>query len=313
MQVMLDWDLLRYFVALHRAGSMTAAARALGVDQTTVGRRIASLEERVGAQLFRRTLSGHVPTAAADEILETALRAESAMEEVERRIAGHDARLEGVVRVTITDTMTTPVLQSIAGFRATHPRVEIDLLVTNQRMDLARGEADLAIRMARPREPRVVARRAGELAVALYASPTYLKRRRAVRPGQLDGHDVLQWGSSIPIARDPWVLASTAGGTVTMRANSALALAAAAVADLGVAVLPCLIGDAEPRLIRIGAAHAASDIWLAMHHDLRENARVRAVFDYLATALTSLSPRQERTPSPTRRRDRAPAPPPSRA
>jgi DNA-binding transcriptional LysR family regulator len=306
MQVMLDWDLLRYFVALHRAGSMTAAARALGVDQTTVGRRIAALEERVGAQLFRRTLSGHVPTAAADEILETALRAEAAIEDVERRLAGHDTRLEGVVRVTITDTMTTVVLQSIAGFRASHPRVQIDLLVTNQRMDLSRGEADLAIRMARPREPRVVARRAGELAVALYASATYLKRRRVVRPGQLEGHDLLSWASSIPIARDPWVAETTAGATVAMRANSALALTQAAVADLGIAVLPCLIGDAEPRLIRIGAPHPSSDIWLAMHHDLRDNARVRAVFDYLATALTNLSPAQ--APLPGRRRERSPAP-----
>jgi DNA-binding transcriptional LysR family regulator len=136
---MLDWDLLRFFVALHRSGSMTAAARALGVDQTTVGRRIATLEERVGTQLFRRTLSGHVPTAAADEILETALRAEAAVDDIERRLTGHDARLEGKVRVTITDTMTTPVMQSIAAFHATHPRVEIDLLVTNRRMDLARG------------------------------------------------------------------------------------------------------------------------------------------------------------------------------
>jgi DNA-binding transcriptional LysR family regulator len=287
---MLDWDLLRFFMALSRCGSMTAAARQLRVDQTTVGRRIAALEEQLGAQLFRRTASGHEPTQAAQDILATVARAEGAISDVERRLSGRDARLEGRVRISVTDAMATPILQSLAAFRATHPRVQIDLLVTNQRLDLGRGEADLAIRMSRPREPQVIARRVKghALKLALYASAAYLKRRPTVRPGRLDGHDVLFFAPEIRLAREPGVLAAVKGGQVVMRTNSLLSLTHAAAADLGVAVLPCFVGDAESRLVRIGRLPLTGEAWLVMHRDLRDNARVRAVFDFLAGVLDRL-------------------------
>jgi DNA-binding transcriptional LysR family regulator len=285
MQLMIDWDLLRYLLVVHRAGSMAAAARHLRVDQTTVGRRVATLERQLGVQLFRRTRAGYAPTAAAAEIAECLTGAEASIEQAYLRLAGRDARLEGRVRITTTDLMATPVLQSLRDFRAAQPRVEIELIVDNRRLDLGKGEADLAVRMARPREPRLIGRRLGPMRLGVFASATYLRNRPAVRPGQLDGHDVLAFALEMGIARDPWVVGALRGGVVVVRSNSVLSLTRAAAADLGVAVLPCVAAEVEPSLVRVGAPHQAGEIWLALHRDLRATARVRAVFEHLQRSL----------------------------
>jgi DNA-binding transcriptional LysR family regulator len=285
-----DWDLMRFFLAVCRSGSMTAAAKLLGVDQTTVSRRIAALEQTAGTRLLERTPRGYEPTDAGRTIAAHAAAADEALLAAERHWTGRDERLEGRVCVTATETLSTRLLQALAGFRSTHPAVDLDLVVTTRTLNLARREADIALRMARPREEQLVARHVADVALALYASQPYLRTRGAPKPGHLDGHDVLFFSGDFAIANDDRLLVAIRGGRTVLRTNGTLSLTAAAVAGLGVAVLPCVLGDAEPALIRLGAPLSHVDAWLVAHRDVKKAKRIRAVYDYLGAFFRDLRP-----------------------
>jgi DNA-binding transcriptional LysR family regulator len=291
---MIDWDLLRDFLALRRAGSLAGAARLLRVDQTTVGRRLHALERQVGVKLFRRTRRGYEIMPAGEEILSDLEGVESAFSSIERRLFGRDERLEGRVRVTSTETMSVPILRALATFRARHPHVVIDYLTTNRNLSLAHGETDVAIRVGRPKEQTLVGRRLGHVGVAMYAAEGYLRRCGTPAVGRLAHHDLLWFGEELgAVNRDRRLRAMTAGGTVVFRTNAMVQLTSAAVAGLGVAVLPCVLADAEPTLRRIGKVLLQTEMWIVTHRDVRDNARVRAVRDHLYEAFRELRPALE--------------------
>ena len=287
LQPMPDWGDLRHFLAVARDGSLAAAARSLGVDATTVGRRLVALEESLGARLFDRTPGGLVLTAAGRSIRSAVEEMEAGALAVERRAGGEDARLEGVVRITLTEAFAVDVvLPGFGPFRERHPGIEVRFLTDYGSLDLARREADIAIRLTRPQDDTLVARKVGEIAIAPYASEAYLERHGP--PDLANGwatHDVIGYAEAAvkwPEAR--WLAASAPEARVAVRCNSLLSVVAATRAGLGVGVMPCLCGDREPELRRVAPLLTTlrRDIWLVVHPDLQHNARVRATLHFLA-------------------------------
>jgi len=281
-----EWSDYRFFLAIARTGSLSAAARALGVDQSTVGRRLAALEHAVGARLFDRTPEGYVATADGDSVRAEVEALERGFLAVERRLAGGDARLDGIVRVATTQTFASVFLiPKLAALRARHPDLAIELVASNQPVDLARREADLAVRIgAAPKQPNLVVRRLGVARFAQYAAASYLASRGTPRSGTgLRGHDVVGYGGDLATAPLGRMLDEHAAhARVVFRANTIEAVHAAVASGLGIGVLPSFF-ETERRLKRVGAAAlGSSPVWSVVHADLVRNARVRAVQRFIA-------------------------------
>ncbi|WP_158501822.1 LysR family transcriptional regulator [Vitiosangium sp. GDMCC 1.1324] len=281
-----DWNDLRYFLAIAREGTLAAAARSLGVDASTVGRRLAALEEELDSKLFDRMPTGLTLTDAGRGIRSAVEEMEAGALAVERRASGEDARLEGLVRITLTEAFAVDiVLPRFAPFRERHPGIEVRFLTDYGALDLTRREADIAIRLTRPQDGTLVARKVGEIAIAPYASEAYLERRGLPDPARgYAGHDVIGYtGAAAKWPEARWVAEAAPGACVAVRCNSLLSVVAATAAGMGVGVLPCLRGDQEPGLRRVAplVASLRRDIWLVVHPDLQHNARVRATLHFL--------------------------------
>jgi DNA-binding transcriptional LysR family regulator len=283
-----SWDDLRVVLAVSRAGSLSGAARALRLSHPTVFRRVRQIEARLGVRLFDRARDGYALTPAGEEMAALAGRLAGEVEALERRLAGRDLRPSGTVRVTTTDTLLFgPLGPLLAGFRAAHPEITLDIAAANAMFALSRREADVAIRPSREAPESLVGRRIAGVAAAIYcaagtAAPADLGAVDWVVPD-----DSL---SSLPLAR--WLAEQRYDRRVALRANSLLALRDAARAGLGLALLPCYVGDPEPGLARVGAPIAAleSALWLLTHPDLRRVARIRAVMDGMGELLQKLRP-----------------------
>jgi DNA-binding transcriptional LysR family regulator len=279
----MEWDELRYVLAVADAGSLAGAARALGVNHTTVLRRVGAFEKRLGLRLFERLPTGYVPTAGGEELIATARRIDETVVALERRLAGQDLRLAGPLRVTTTDTLMASLLPEIlAEFHAAHPGIRIEVALSNQMLDLSRRDADVAIRPANDPPESLVGRRVGRIAFAVYGSRAYLKRRRR----DLAAHSWVAPDDSLAgTSVAAWMRKALPSVTVTLRADSLLGLMRAAQAGLGLAALPCYLGDGAG-LARVQGPVAAMDtsLWILTHDDLRHTARVRAFMDFAALA-----------------------------
>jgi DNA-binding transcriptional LysR family regulator len=281
----MDWDDFRVLLAIARERTLSGAARRLGVDQSTIGRRLATLEQAANARLFDRTPEGYVLTVAGEAVLPSIEEIEGAAIAVERRLVGHDLRLEGRVRVALSDSFAVWfVLPRLHALYAQHPGVHVELVTGNQPVDLARREADISVRMAKPEQPNLIARRIGRAAWALYASERYLEARGVpdVEAG-LPGHDVIGFETELRrTAGAGWLRDHGEHARVAFSTNSLLTLAAAVETGLGVSPLPCLYGDVQPGLRRLpGGIIGHHEIWLVVHPDVRPSARVRLVMAYL--------------------------------
>lgn len=291
MQPSLEWNDLRYFLAVAREGNLVRAAAHLKIDPTTVGRRVSALEERIGARLFDRTPEGWLATPAGLRLRPSAERMEDAAAAAEREIAGSDARPEGVVVLTATEMLATRFLAPhLDRFAERHPGVELHLICTNRVLNLGRREADVSLRLARPREDNVVGKRLTRIALALYASPRYLEERGRPDDAErsLRGHRVLLFSESRAFEQENrWMLGRLDGGRVVMRSDSVSSVMSAAVHGLGIALLPRVAGDSEPALERIPTRTAPDEreVWQSVHRDLVRNARVRAVTEFVARVL----------------------------
>lgn len=283
----LDWNDLRFLLAVADEGSLSAAARALQVNHSTVLRRVGKFEQQLDVRLFERLPNGYALTAAGEALAHSARQIQETVDAVERRIVGQDLRLSGSVRVATTDTLALRVLPAIiAAFHAQHPQVQVQLLSGNDQADLNRRDADLAVRPTDTPPESLLGRRLCRLAYAIYAAPSYLKER----------------GARVPLSKHTWIMPDDSMGStvvgrymareqpsvaVAFRANSLASLAAAAAAGLGLSVLPCYLGDSTPGLTRIRSplSEAGTDLWLLTHADLRKTARVRALLEFLTEAL----------------------------
>ncbi|WP_165982267.1 LysR family transcriptional regulator [Dankookia rubra] len=273
-----DWDRLRVVLALHRGGTLSAAARALGVDHTTIARRLDGFERDLGAPLFERGPEGFAATPLGEEVLAPAERMEEEVTGLLRRLDGAAAAgLTGPVRLTTTPTLAASLFApALGGLLGAYPGLRLELVGDDRSLDLSRREADLAVRLSRPDLPGLVARRLGEIAFACYAA--------ASDPRPFEAQSFLAYeepagGTSL----QRYLVDLVPPERMALRSNTMQALLAAARARLGCAVLPCLTGEGDPALRRVPAPRAmpAMPLWLLYHEDLRRSPRVRAAVAFV--------------------------------
>jgi DNA-binding transcriptional LysR family regulator len=283
------WDDLRVVLAIARAGSLNGAAASLRTSHATLFRRINRIERSLGVRLFDRGHDGYTPTPAGVEMAVAAQRIEAEIDALGRRIVGQDLRASGIVRVTTTDTLLYGLLTPcFAQFRRSHPGIRLDVTADNALLDLGRRDADVAIRPSPDPPQSLVGRKVADYAVAIYA-------HRGSRAADRSLADV-DWVtpdaslSQLRIAR--WLDARGYSGRSVYRANSFVAMLDAVKSGIGVALMPCYLGDREPQVQRVGEpiAELRGELWLLTHPDLRRTARVRAFVDFTTTALLSMKP-----------------------
>ncbi|MBK8185517.1 MAG: LysR family transcriptional regulator [Candidatus Competibacteraceae bacterium] len=280
---MIEWDDYRYFLAVEQAGSVLAAARRLGVNHTTVLRRIASLEKRLGVRLFERLRTGYTPTATGEELREVIARLQQTLLAAEHRLSGKDLQLSGVVRIATTDTLSTGLLlPHLAAFWQRHPRIQLQIIGSNQLVNLTRRDADVAIRATNQPPDNLLGRKIGVARSAIYAAPRYLEAR---------GYDLTSnrhhWiGLDETLAHLPeyrWLERRVAPERIALRLSNLLHKIEVVKAGHGIAPLLCFLAERAPGLIRLTEPEPLfdTDIWLLGHPDLRQVARVRAVMAFI--------------------------------
>jgi DNA-binding transcriptional LysR family regulator len=300
----LDWNDLRYVLAVSRAGTLAAAARSLGVQHSTVGRRLVAIEAALGTPLFTRTPDGFVATDAGSAVVPLAEAAERAVAAIEREAAAVSGRVEGVVRLTASEAFSGFLVRRLGALHARHPGLVVELLTGNRSFDLARGEADIALRIAATDQGDLICKRIGDAGWSLYAATSYAARRGIpASPEALAGHEVI--GFDETLANVPgalWLARHGAGAEIVLRGNSIMAVLNAAIVGLGIAVIPCFLGAAEPTLVRLTPKIVGSrEIWLVFHPDVARIARVRAVIDFVTETIQSeaITLRGEKAPAET--------------
>lgn len=285
----MNWNDLHYALSVARNGSLLRAAKELGVTHTTVGRRIDALEQSLGAKLFHRARSGMMLTAEGHVLLPELTRVDDTIQSIQRTTSFAMAPLAGTVRVTSGESFASCYLAPrLASFAAKHRGLTVELIAGGQVLDLARREADIAIRMFRSEHKTLVVRRLGTLGYGLYAHPKYLRRAPIRKPADFKKAAMLssEGGARVPEAE--WVRALSGGAAPRLVSNLSMGLAEAARSGLGIAVLPRYMGDADRTLTRVPAPDAPSEsIWLTVHEDARHSPRVRAVMDYLIACVKS--------------------------
>ena len=281
----MNWDDLRYVVTLSSSGSLAKAARVLGVDHTTVGRRVDAAERALGVRLFTRTPAGYVPTADAERLLAPMRQVEEAVLAVERGATAHSDALEGVVRVTSPETFGVSWLSPrLAKFGLRHPGLEVQLVPAGEVLDLGRRQAEVAVRFFRSKQAGLAVRRAGEVSYGLYASHEYLARRPLRQATELHQHRLLT-GPPGDLEMT-WLEKLNPSAQPAFTSTLSLALLEAAKSSAGVAVLPRYLGDAQPSLQHLPMPDAPSEtLWLTVHRDLRQTPRIRALLDFLVKEL----------------------------
>ena len=292
----INWDNLAYFLATARAGTLVAAADELGVNHSTVYRRISSLESELDVRLFDRSQQGYELTQTGEELLDHVLAIEKQLHTIGRKIAGRDQALRGTVRLTTVDDLAVTVLPPILdAFHEANPAVTVDLEVQTDFADLARMETDVAIRFGKPPdEPRVVGRRIASAPTFLYGSRRYLEERGRPRsPADLAAHDIVRGTARFSrLGSERLLEQHVPPENVTLRANSMLVRHAAVRAGLGLGYLPYFIAEDDDELEHLGIeVDETANIWMLLHADVRRNARVRAFADFVYERLVAMRPR----------------------
>ncbi len=283
----MNWDDLRLFLAVARSGSISSGARQLGLQHSTVSRRMRRFEQDIGARLFDKVPTGYELTAAGGHLLEAAERMEREVLAVDGSLAGSDHQPSGPLRVTAIDNMATTVLMPMfVGFSRAFPEVTLHLMVSNSDLSLAQREADVAIRMTNTPPETLVGRRAATVSSAVYGSPSYLAALRA-------SGEQPQWlGVDCCVFHRSWTRQVCGEQTPQLVVDDTLLTQAALREGMGVSILPCFMGDADPGLARFSDPRPEWDLglWILLHPDLKRTARVLAFRDYMTEAITAKQP-----------------------
>jgi DNA-binding transcriptional LysR family regulator len=285
---MFDWNDVRCLLAVHRTGTLTRAARTLEVNQSTISRRLVALEDKLGARLVQHEADRYVLTELGHSLLARMEQMEEAAFAVERAAEGREAHLSGSVRMTAPDAFGSRFLpQLLAEFHQAYPEIDIQLVAENRTLNLFRREAELALRMLRPVQRELLVRRVGDVGNAVYASPAYLKRRGMPGTGFRD-HDFIAFDETFqPGASMRWFDQHASQARKVLSCNSTHVMHSAALAGIGLAILPCYLADKEPGLTRVltPSRVVSQALYLVLHQDLRKTARVRALAEFLTAAL----------------------------
>ncbi|BDG10561.1 LysR family transcriptional regulator [Anaeromyxobacter paludicola] len=278
----LDWGNLRFFLELTRTGSHARAAQRLGVDRNTVARRVAALEAELGLPLFERGPQGWCCTAAGQDLAELASRVEEDVLALARHAEARDRSPSGTVRLTTAFHLSAYLLvPGLPALRERHPGLVVEVVADQRTFDLTRREADLALRMGRPRDAGLVTRKLSDVGYRLYAA----RGSPAGRRGTVDFAQDPFVGFEDSLASTPqerWLGRVAPERQVVFRCNSTASLVAAARIGVGVAVLPRFVAELEPGLVRLeGPQPPDHELWLLVHGDLRRTPRVRAVIEWV--------------------------------
>jgi DNA-binding transcriptional LysR family regulator len=286
------WELYRTFLGVLTEGSLSGAARALGIAQPTVGRHIATLERQLGVALFTRSQTGLLPTEAAMSLRGHAESMHSAAAALERSAGSQDGRglVKGVVRITCSDVIGVEVLPPLmAQLRELHPDLKIELVLTDRVQDLLHREADIAVRMVRPKQEQLVARRIGRIEAGLHARRDYLERQGTPRDlSQLANHSTIGYDRVTAYVRQAEKsLKGLRRDLFSVRCDSNLAQLALIRAGAGIGMCQLPLARRDPALVRVlpKIVSLPLETWVTMHEDLRASPRCRVTFDALVEGL----------------------------
>lgn len=280
----MDWNDLRYFLAVARTGSLTLASSNLGASQSTVSRRIAELEKSIGASLFRRHQTGYFLTDTGQEVLRHAELVEDSVMALERAAAGLDRSPVGTVRLATSDNLATDlVIPALPAFKERYPGICLEILTSTATAELERREADIALRVVRPLRGNLKIRRVGHMTYSVYGSRDYVERHPAQSGEPLGGRYAIAWDAShahLPAAT--WLAREHPGCRIAMITTSLATQIAAVRAGLGLAVIPDFLTVNEDFVRVIPPERMFSaEVWLVTHADLAASARIRALADFL--------------------------------
>ncbi len=289
----MEWDNLRFFLAVARTGSLTAASEKLRTSTSTVSRRIEVLEEALNIKLFSHHQTGYQLTDEGKALYHNAEKVEDAMLSLEQDAMAQHTDYSGVVRVATAENIANKfITPALPEFLSRYPDIVLEIVPGIRSMNLTKREADVAIRMVRPDQGNVVVRKLGVLGYALYGSYDYFEKRSASVGDSLDNFQQDRFivfseeFSDLPAAQ--WMESTLAGRPPALIISSVYGQCIAAKSGLGLALLPCILGDVEPSLKRLNLPDPIEQsIWLVMHQNLRNSTRVRVVADFLTDVVHS--------------------------
>jgi DNA-binding transcriptional LysR family regulator len=286
----ISWELYRSFLGVLKEGSLSGAARALDIAQPTVGRHIAALEKALGLALFTRSQTGLMPTEAAQSLRGFAESMHSTAASLERAASSHGTGVRGTVRVTCSEIIGVEVLPPIlTALRDQYPRLTVELVLTNRMQDLLRREADIAVRMARPRQELLVAQRIGQIGVGLHAHQKYLTRHGTpTAVADLAAHSLIGFDEPTEFIRNASkALTVWRREAFAMRTDSDLAQLALIRAGAGIGVCQVAIARRDDAIVRVLPRQFSLPLecWITMHEDLRNSARCKVTFEALVAGL----------------------------
>jgi DNA-binding transcriptional LysR family regulator len=283
MHLVLNWDDLRHVLAVEQAGSLVAAARALKVDKATVSRRIAAAEEAVGARLFDRKPDGYDVTPHGQRVIAAVRDMDDTVATLLAQLSEARGDQSGLVHLSVPQFFASQILlPALATFRVKHPGVDLVVNASSTVLNVAKRDAEVGLRNIKPKQLSVTVKRVGVLGMALYGGRRYLKRRGTpTAPGELAQHDLIGWDRAFTHAH-ALLWANDCGARIPIRLNDSAVMCDAVAADLGIAALPCVLGDERPGVVRLEALGMSRDeIYAVAPGELRRSGRVRAVIDLL--------------------------------
>jgi DNA-binding transcriptional LysR family regulator len=292
---MFDWNDLRYLLAIAREGSTLSAAKALGVSQPTVQRRLAALEDRLDRKLVEHHPMGYRLTELGKTLLPHAAEVERSVQAFQRQLMSEGEELAGTLRVTCPEGMASRLLTPvIEAFHEKYPKLRIDLIMTDRRLDLAKGEAEVALRIHEPGDDQLIARRIANSPWAVFASQAYIKRHgRPERWEDLNHHAIIEFAGELADNHAAqWLQKAAPKARIAIRGNSMLGVLAAVKSGAGLAPLPMLLGTSEDGLEPVLESIPEIDtkLYLVIHADLKRTPRVRAFCDFVVAEIARLRP-----------------------
>lgn len=285
----LDWDDLQVFTAICQGGSISRAAQRLGLNHSTVLRRVASLERCLSVRLFDRLPGGYALTASGNELAERLAGLPEQIEGAQRHLLGMDDEVRGVIRLTTPDTLLhTMLMEIVAAFSARHPAVQVQLAVNNGFSNLTQREADVAVRGSNRPPDNLVGRRVGQVQTALYASRAYLRGLGSGRT-VADMRFVAPDDSLAHLEQSKWLRRNVPEERIALRADSLTSMVEAVRRGIGAGMLLCPLADPHRELVQLAPPDPALDtqVWILTHPDLRQVARIRAFTQHLFDALST--------------------------
>ena len=278
-----DWDDLRFVFAVSERGSISAAAKLLNVNHSTVLRRLASLEKRLGSRLFDRLPDGYEMTAQGEQLRKQLRGVSEQIESAQRSLSGRDLSLSGEIRITTTDTLIRGLLMPyLAEFHDLNPATQIAIVINNAFLSLTRREADVAVRPSNSVPENLVGRRVGRLRTAIYASRSYLRKNAKKKEWAV--HDWVAPEETLShLAQAKWMRENTLEDRIVARVDSLVGMVAAVRYGMGLGMLLCLLADEETELVRLAEPvdELDTDLWILTHPALKGVARIKALTDFL--------------------------------